>query len=34
MKVATGVEMLEIPATIQGAQTFIYPTLIWDNGSH
>jgi len=30
MKIATGVEMLEIPATIQGAQTFIYPTLIWD----
>jgi glyoxylase-like metal-dependent hydrolase (beta-lactamase superfamily II) len=31
MKIATGVEMLEIPATIQGAQTFIYPTLIWDS---
>ena len=30
MKIATGVEMLEIPATIQGSQTFIYPTLIWD----
>jgi glyoxylase-like metal-dependent hydrolase (beta-lactamase superfamily II) len=31
MKIATGVEMLEIPATIRGAQTFIYPTLIWDS---
>jgi glyoxylase-like metal-dependent hydrolase (beta-lactamase superfamily II) len=31
MKIATGIEMLGIPATIQGAQTFIYPTLIWDD---
>ncbi len=31
MKIATGVEMLEIPAMIRGAQTFIYPTLIWDS---
>jgi glyoxylase-like metal-dependent hydrolase (beta-lactamase superfamily II) len=31
MKIAVGIEMLEIPATIQGAQTFIYPTLIWDS---
>jgi glyoxylase-like metal-dependent hydrolase (beta-lactamase superfamily II) len=31
MKIATGIEMLEIPATIQRSQTFIYPTLIWDS---
>ncbi len=31
MKIATGVEMLEISATIRGAQTFIYPSLVCDS---
>lgn len=30
MKVASGVEMLEITANILGEQSTIYPTLIWD----
>lgn len=31
MNVASGVEVLEIPAVINGARTLIYPTLIWDD---
>jgi glyoxylase-like metal-dependent hydrolase (beta-lactamase superfamily II) len=31
MMITTSIEALEIPATIMGAQTSIYPTLIWDN---
>jgi glyoxylase-like metal-dependent hydrolase (beta-lactamase superfamily II) len=31
MKIATGIEMLEIPATIRGTKTSIYPTLIWNS---
>lgn len=30
MNVASGVEVLEIPAVIMGTKTLIYPTLIWD----
>ncbi|HEX3033014.1 MAG TPA: MBL fold metallo-hydrolase [Bacillota bacterium] len=31
MRLAEGVEMLEIAATIMGRPTVIYPVLIWDN---
>jgi glyoxylase-like metal-dependent hydrolase (beta-lactamase superfamily II) len=31
MKIASGLEMLEISANIIGMASFIYPTLIWDN---
>jgi len=31
MNIATGVEMLDIPAEIRGTQTLIHPMLIWDD---
>lgn len=31
MKVANGVELLELPMNVFGNQTVIHPTLIWDN---
>lgn len=30
MKIANGVEMLEIPATVMGTPSKIYPSLEWD----
>lgn len=31
MKIANGIEMLELPITIMGVESIIYPTLIWDD---
>lgn len=31
MKIANGIEVLELPANTMGRETTIYPTLIWDN---
>ena len=31
MRIADGVEALEINATAMGRQSIVYPTLIWDN---
>ena len=33
MKIANGVEMLEITANIMGTPSTINPTLIWDNNT-
>lgn len=33
MKIANGVESLELKANVMGQQSVIYPTLIWDNNT-
>lgn len=33
LKIADGIEMLEIPMKLLGRERNIYPTLIWDNDS-
>lgn len=33
MKIAHGIEMLEISADVMGTPSIIYPTLIWDNNT-
>ncbi|MEN6593239.1 MAG: MBL fold metallo-hydrolase [Methanobacterium sp.] len=31
MKIADGIEMLEVPMNLMGRESTIYPTLIWDD---